>query len=450
MIQSCQIYKAEGEGIIWEMPPILAKKLNLEEELLITLKCGALSVLAKVIIARVSFNTTQSMGLSEDALAALKIPQYLNFSIKPVNIEQYRIGPVIGILTFSHVIRKNQLNRYIKYALTMKDTGLLYVFRPRDIHPETRTITGFHFNEDKKSWESGEFPYPDVVIDRTYPNNYKAHSKLEKVIGPNKIFNKKTLINKIEFNTVMEKDPYLKNFIPETKIFESSNELDDFLNKYNGVFLKPSDSMRGRGIINITREQNALLCKYMDGDRCITKKIPRTEYIFEVLGHFNEFRRPYIIQASVPRMTFMDRPFCFRVMTTKNGGGRWCVPIIIAKASRPGLFLTNISSGADYVLIKKISKLVRQQLPHKNINLLEQLTDLTLKAATALDKEFGPLGKLGIDAVIDVSGKLWLIEANGNPGLIFRRGQTEFPDWRHQSYEHPIAYALFLAGFSKL
>lgn len=432
------------------MPSNLAQKLNLDYERPVTLKCGALSVLANVKIAQISFNTAQSMGLSRDALAELKIPPNLYFNVKPINIEQYRIGPVIGILTFSHVIRKNQLNRYINYAKSTKNIGLLYVFRPKDIHPERRTITGFHYDEDKNSWESGEFPYPDVVIDRIYPNNYKAHSKLEKVIGPNKIFNKKTQINKIEFNTVLEKDPYLKDFIPETKVFYSSNDLDDFLNKHKGVFLKPSDSMRGRGIINITKEQNDFLCKYMDGNRCISKKIPRTEYVFEVLGSFNEIRRPYIIQASVPRMTFMDRPFSFRVMTTKNGSGHWCVPIIIAKASRPGLFLTNISSGADYVLIKEISKWVRQRLPDKNINLLEQLTDLTLKAATALDKEFGPLGKLGIDAVIDVSGKLWLIEANGNPGVIYRRGQTEFPAWHHQSYEHPIAYALFLAGFPRL
>lgn len=446
-----QIYKAEGEGIILELPPILAKKLNLEKESLTTLKCGSLSALAKVTITQASFNTIQRIGLSQDALSSLKIPQNIIFSIKPVNIEQYRIGPVIGILTFSHVIRKNQLNRYIKYAKSVKNVGLLYVFRPRDIHTKTRTITGFHFNEDTNVWEQGQFPYPDVVIDRIYPNNYKAHSKLERVIGPNRIFNKKTLINKIEFNTVMEKDPYLRNYIPETKILDSLNDIDDFLNKYNGVFLKPSDSMRGKGIINVTRDKNDIICKYMDGDSCITKKSPRIEYLFEVLGDLNtdKVSRPYIIQASVPKMNFMDRPFCFRVMTTKNGSGHWCVPIIIAKAARPGLFLTNISSGAEYVLIKQISKWITQQLPDKNINLLEQLTDLSLRAATALDREFGPLGKLGIDAVIDVSGKLWLIEANGNPGLIFRRGQSEFPSWHYQSYEHPIAYALFLAGFSK-
>ncbi|HWI54670.1 MAG TPA: YheC/YheD family protein, partial [Desulfobacteria bacterium] len=76
------------------------------------------------------------------------------------------------------------------------------------------------------------------------------------------------------------------------------------------------------------------------------------------------------------------------------------------------------------------------------------ITDLCLKTAAALEKQFGLLGKLGIDVVVDSVGKPWLIEANGNPGRVCPKVQAEFPDWNVQVYEHPIAYAQYLAGFS--
>lgn len=451
MAQLCYVYKADGQDMIWEITPFLAGELTLKENDLVTLVCGSLSAQLTVKITESPVRIKNSIGLSGEALAALKIPRNIHLSIKPVDGEQFRLGPVIGILTFPHVINKAQLNRYIKYAEGMEKTGLLYVFKPSDVHSETRTVTGFHYNGENKAWQAGEFPYPDVVMDRMYPNDYKTHFELEKLIGPNKIFNKKTLIDKVDFNEVLVKDPFLKNFIPETKLFSDARDLEYYLSKYNGVFLKPVDAMRGRGIIHVVPAGgNEALCMYMDASAVVSMKIPRADYIFEILGRVNEYKRPYIIQAAVNRMEYMTRPFGFRVMTTKDDSGTWSVPIIIAQAARPGAFLTNVSSGAEYVPVKEILEWMNKQLPDKSIHLINHLTNLSIKASLALDNEFGPLGKLGIDMVIDMSGKSWLIEANGNPGVIFRRGQKEYPDWHRQAYEHPLGYALYLSGFGKL
>ncbi len=444
-----KVYMDDGEGKVWQVPPQLAVKFNLKENDLVILKFGSLSIQTNVKLVSLSFEVKQRMGFSREVLAALKIPEDLALAIQPDGTGQFRFGPIIGILTFSHVIRKKQLNRYINYANFMKDSGLLYVFEPSSIQPQTKTIRGFHYDKIKAAWEEGEYPYPNVVIDRMYPNDYKTHFELEKVIGKNRIFNKKTLINKIEFNTALEKDPLLKDYIPETKLLLTLKDLNYFLTKYDEVFLKPTDSMRGRGIIYITANQNELICRYMDGRIPVKRKIHKAEYVFEVLGQVCEYKRPFVIQAAINRMKFMGRPFSFRVMTTKDGSGCWSVPIIVAKAAGPGELLTNISAGADYVLLKDLGNWIKEQLPDKNTDFLNQLINLSLKTSKTLDIQFGPLGKLGIDAVMDASGKIWLIEANGNPGVIFRRGQREFPAWHTQVYEHPLSYAMFLAGFSK-
>lgn len=448
MLKSYQVYEVDAAGMTLELSPTAAEHLHLKEDQLIILRFGSLSIQTKISVHQLSQRPVNSMGLSKAAFEALKIHKNLSLQIKSINDNQLQIGPVVGILTFPHVIWNKQLNRYINYTKYIKGRGVLYVFRPSDICPDKQTITGFYYDEEKTSWVQEAFPYPDVVIDRMYPNDYKTHSELEKVIGENKIFNKKTLITKIEFYEVLEKNSFLQKYIPETKLFSGASDLTDYLTRHGSVFLKPTDSMRGRGIIFITSDEKELVCRYIDGGEPKRLKIPRADYLFEVLGRVSDYKRTYIIQEAVNRMEFMQRPFSFRVMTTKEGSGQWTAPIIITKVAPPGAFLTNVSSGAEYLSLREILEWIKDQLSDENIKLLEQLTELSLKCSIALDSKLGPLGKLGIDIVVDKSGKPWLIEANGNPGIIYRRGQSEFPAWRNKSFEHPINYALYLAGFS--
>lgn len=372
-------------------------------------------------------------------------------------LKKYNFGPIIGILTFQRVAAESFkepvryakiLRLYTEYAKRMNGIGLLYVFGPNDLNPERRTITGRFYNQSTNTWQLREFPYPDAVIDRMYPNNYEVHRKLEMVIGQNKIFNKKNLINKLEFSKVLGSIYFLKDFIPETRLFNRLSDLNYFLNKYHGVFLKPLDGMKGIGIVYVTIKADGLHCRYMKDKKLISVKISKPNQIFDVLRCANTFKRPYIIQAAVNRMKYKNRPFNFRIMVTKNGSGLWSTRAIFAKAALPGSFLTNRSLGAEYVLLKDLFTYIENRLPYTKQDFLNLLFDLAIKTAKALDKEFGPLGKLGLDAVVDTSGKPWLIEANGNPGRICPDVLAEFPDWSDQVYDDPIAYAMNLAGFN--
>lgn len=350
-------------------------------------------------------------------------------------------------MTFSHNINHRDFKRYIPYANRVKDCGLLYVFGPKDISPLTKTIQGYHFNFSKEIWQPGEFPFPDVVIDRIYPNNSNAHAELEKVICQNKIFNKNNLINKVDFFKSLNRDSLLKNFVPETAPFLKKADLKYFLRKYGEVFLKPVDSMKGRGIIYVLAEGNTLICRYMHNREPVSERITWVNQIFSILERVNKRKRPYIIQAAVNRMAHLNRPFSFRTMVVKNGLGQWLIPAVFAKIAEPDGFLTNNSSGASFIPLKDLFKLIENEFPLNKEQCLDIFTDLSIKAAEVLDMDFGPLGKIGLDIVVDPSGKPWLIEANGNPGIIPRSVLGEYPDWSSQMYDYPLAYCQYLAGF---
>ncbi len=388
------------------------------------------------------------MSLSKAACESLKITEGLSLNIKSVGPGEFRLGPIIGILTFPHVIVKKRLITYLNYAKRMTRTGLLYIFKPEDINSKTNTIIGYRYNEAANSWQKGVFPYPDAVIDRIYPNNPESHHKLEKVIGQNRIFNKKNLINKMEFYRALTNDSFLKEFIPETRLFRHISDLDYFLNKYPEVFLKPMDGMKGKGIISVIPRNGRLLCQYMDSKIPVSKQVDQTSQLPEIMRRVGGHSRSYIVQAAIQRMEYRRRPFNFRVLVTKNSSGKWAAPAVFAKAAIPGGFLTNRSLGAEYILLKNLFDNIKDHLPYSKDDFYDLVTDLSLKAATALDNEFGPLGKLGIDIIVDALGKPWLIEANGNPGRICPRVQDEFPEWKNQVYDHPLAYARYLAGFN--
>ena len=430
---------------LWEVPLKLAMDYGLKEGQGVELYCGSLSAQALIITGE-----GVNIGLSNNILNQLKLPEHLKIGIQAEGGGKFRLGPVIGILTFSHVIAKNDFNRYIPYALRIKDIGLLYVFGPKSINSGSKTIKGYYYNEIQNMWQEREFPFPDVVMDRTYPNSLKTHLKLEKVIGQNRIFNKKTLISKIKFFRTLHKDSLLQEHIPETRRYRKASDLDYMLGKYCGVFLKPANGMKGKGIIQVLKSNNQLACKYMSQNGPETLNIKNSDGISDVIKITGLGKKRYIIQAAIARMKYNNQPFEFRVMTAKNGNGQWSVPAVFTKIANSNSFLTNISAGAKMIFFKDHLNEIKNKLPCSKDQFVKLLFELSVRTASTLDHRFGPLGKLGIDIIIDNLGKPWLIEANGNPGLMPRAALDEYPDWRSQMYDFPLAYCLYLSGFSHL
>lgn len=435
-----------NEGDIWGVAPDLMKELNLKEHQNVTLNFGSSSTRARVVMRTKKVPDGTQMWLSKGVINKLQIPEKISLSIKTVDDQNFRLGPVIGILTFNNVIASKQFDFYLNYVRWLK-AGLLYVFGSRDINKKSKTITGYYFDRVTRTWKPGKFPYPDAVMDRCYPNAYKAHYRLEKVIGQGKIFNKKTMINKFDFFTALHENKSLSAHLPETRMFLKGSDLGYFLDKYNKAFLKPLNGMKGIGIVTVASEKNGLVCRYMNKNILKTQKLSCPDEIFPVLKK-RGINGKYIIQSAVPRMNYNAKPFSFRVIVYKDGSGQWKVPAIFVKAALGDSFLTNFSSGARFILLKHLFKGINKQLPCSKEKFINRLTNLSLKAAKALDIKYGPLGKLGLDIVIDNSGKLWFIEANGNPGLVPSNAQAEFPNWRYQVFQFPLFYSMYLSGFN--
>lgn len=446
MFKKLNFFKVQEPDDVWRLPAGVMRSLNLKEGDLADLQCGSASV--RVVVRRLDRPNLPDdfCGLSTSALKKMNLPNNLCFKVKPVGVKQFRLGPLLGILTFpGHV--PGRLSYYTMYAKRNTGNGLLIVFRGRDINPQEGTVSGYYFDLVENKWKRGNFPYPDAVIDRVYPNAYSAHAVLEKVIGPNKIFNKKSMIDKVQFCKALDPDPLLRQYLPETRTLGKISDIEYFLKKYDEIFLKPVNGMKGVGIVVAQKQPGGIKCLYTVKGKNYTRVVPSAAKIPALLIEAAGHARSYIIQQSIPRMKYQDGPFSFRTWAMKNGQGQWVMPGMFAKATQAGGFLTNFTAGAKLVTLKALFKEILPQLPYSKKELLTLLQDLTINTAGCLDKKFGPLGELGFDIVFDPSAKPWIIEANGNPGNIPIFMQTEYPAWRHLVFQYPLDYASFLAEF---
>ncbi len=435
---------------IWTLPEGLMDNLKLKENRMVTLKCGSASTSVYVRKSRGNSPDLTLMELSAPVMDTLMIPNNSTLLLKPEGTRSFRLGPVIGVLTFAgHV--PDALKFYRAYARAARNNGILYVFKGRSIDVKNQVIEGYYYNHGEHKWQPARFPFPDAVIDKCYPNGYISHARLEKVIGKNKIFNKKTMIDKLDFFNALNSDPILRTYMPKTEVFTNAAQLETMLQSFGEVFLKPVNAMKGFGIVVVKPARpgtsGKLECTYASHDRNISVLINHPEEIHNVLLTAAGRKRPYLIQQGISRMEYKGGPFSIRTWAMKDGSGQWVIPGMFAKGSFGSSFLTNFTAGAKLIPLQEIYDHITSMLSYTKESLVQLLEELTLKTARVLDQKFGPLGELGFDIVFDNEGKPWIIEANGNPGVIPIFIQKEYPLWPFLLYKYPVDYATYLAGF---
>lgn len=452
MKESFYISEFKQKGSIWRIPVKLLEKYSLAEGATVTLSYGTFST--EVSVYRISpkeGKKPSTISFSSTAMKKLKVIDGSSVLLKQEGKNKFRIGPVIGILTFSKIL-PDRVNYYSVYARRVGANGLVYVFCSKGLSRETATIKGYYYDWREDIWKTGQFPYPDVVINRCYPNPVKTCEILEEKMGRNKIFNRKTLINKLDFYQSLKHIKELKAFLPKTRLLTHKEDLIGMLSENDEVFLKPLDGMMGRGIVKVKKLRigKALECMYLKKEEkkfvrqiCHINKIPKV--LMEASGR----KRSYVVQQAIQRMHYEDGPFSFRTWAMKNSHGKWVMPGMFAKVSYGDNFLTNFTAGAKLISVNKLIQYLEGRISYTREELLNLLETLTINTAKALDEKYGPLGELGMDIVFDQKGKPWLIEANGNPGNIPIFIQKDYPLWKDLVFRYPVEYAAYLAGFGQ-
>jgi hypothetical protein len=381
----------------------------------------------------------------------IKIPQKLtnHVSIPKLPYDHYWegnhlfLGPVIGMHVNKKYIekpqkRKRQLYRFSNYS---KNKGLIFLFESKFIDRDNKTIKGYYYHPETKSFIEGTFPYPSAIFNRTSLKK-GLYEHFKKHIGE-KIFNyPRRRINKLNFWLEMSKQPLIKEHLPETKRYENVNGLLKELKKYNAVYLKPTNLLGGKGIFRIEKSDNGYLWSDTHGKKLLIKS---RERLINTLKKNLMKGKSYIIQEEIPFFN-KQKKIDFRIYLQKDYTKQWRYSGMETRIS-PGI-VTNwekrkktISGEAG---LKEFFRLNEDQIKKK----IDEITRLCITVLNVMEETGKKLGDVAFDLIIDKNKKVWLLEVAIVYGAEYKVVKS-FGEQRIVPFilPTPFEYAKALSGF---
>lgn len=221
--------------------------------------------------------------------------------------------------------------------------------------------------------------------------------------------------HKMKVFQICRNHPYLSHFVPETHWFSRKN-VEKMVRKHSVVYLKPNKGLQGQGVIRIKRLSQYQYEIASGSKRSILSRKAMIKRVSDMVRKYPDY---YLVQQGVHLATYRKRPFDIRVLLIKYRG-RWRFTMTAVRAAAfKNATVTNVSHNVKWLpqneLQFSLNEVLRGNDQHLNpFSTLRELIDLSYQVVHTLGKRF-PVSILGLDFILDRSGRLWFIEANTNP-----------------------------------
>ncbi len=418
----------------WQISPYLAQYLSVKQRESIYLHVGAER--REVVVAIHEDYTC--MNLNKQWAADLKLTPG-KWRVRRV-ADGVRLGPIIGLVCNNLPSRPPAQSNWYRYLAGM-DGGLGILLTPEGFDQNRHCTHGFTLSQDKLRWVEKEMPWPDAVYVRVYPVSYSFKIFLKKAF-PCCHFNSQTLLNKWLVFELLSKHPEINSYLPATAVLDDDpDSLRDWVEKFSAIYLKPVLGHKGFGVMKIAVDNGAYQIKYRQNQQnkemIVPFSVPLRQALIDIMGESQ-----YIMQQALFLPEDQHRTCDFRVLLQKKNDGLWHVTGLGGRRGPVGSIVNNLDNGGDRIHLARILQI---GTVHKSRR-IEEIYQLCLRSALALEKYFGQLGEIGLDLCIDCQEHLWILEVNGKPD---KRFFTEFysPHVAKNIYTAPMLYATYLSGF---
>ena len=416
------------------IPITLAVSLGLERKKTITLSFGKRRV--PIAISFLQSNNKNNIQVSEDIISNLLIDTKVKYELLFSN-DELILGPVIGLLLGKSEKRLvKYLNNYLIYTMLYEQiNGVLFVFCEEHIDFTNEKITGYLYDPSVPDhWRKCVFPFPGAIF-RRVELSQKTLKGLKEKMGES-FFNAQ-YFDKWQFWNWLSPFDELKEHLAETTNKVTLANVDKFIGKYNGVYLKLKDGSRGNGIYYIEKDEGLyVIMKNYQND--ITKL---TE---DQMVNFLSKHSLYLLQQPIRLHTFEDRKVDYRVMLQKNETGHWQCTGIIARFGNTNAISSNFKANGFAL---EGTAALKTQFGYDELTAFkkyQEIIRICTDMASKVDEIAGAYADLGIDVGIDKNDKIWVIEMNKRP-------DHDFPliiKDRKMYYlvkSNPVLYAKFIA-----
>lgn len=427
------------------------RNLALEPDDLVSVKAGSAST--NVIIA---LHPDKNL-ISSKVIETLHLPPLKKLTILTTGSKQIAVGPLIGIMVSRNKKRslppytsQNGLLRgFINYTLQTNYLG--FVFGPEDVDIAQKKISGFFLTTDPEGnslWKKHIFPLPDTVYDRIMYRTLERKKLTQKVtsffIHNNVSYFNPKFLSKWETYQILYTNPKLHRYLPDTKKYDSSESLLEFLNTYKTVYLKPCNGSLGKDIIRISSIPEGYRFQYQKKKVSVTGVWPTPQELSIELPKLVSSKY-YIMQQGLELIKYNGRVFDIRVLMQKDGQGQWVNTATVARVAARESIFPNVAAGG----VPKNMETIWRDLTLADwfsSKIYADTIQASMESLGTLENCLGIFGEAGLDIGIDALGNVWIIEINSKPSRkVFPPDQ---PSLKEKSIKLPIDYAVYLAGFA--
>ncbi|MEJ8543835.1 YheC/YheD family protein [Brevibacillus borstelensis] len=320
----------------------------------------------------------------------------------------------------------------------------VYVFSPQDVDVVFRQIKGYE--PFGAGWKCKWREWPDIVIDyyRYYPlEKHRQYLPIRQ--GSLFRFANNRFANKFLVHQLLEQEPELNQWLPETVPFSKRN-LGDMVKRHPRLYLKPTNGTGGRSILRIERKgERFLLCgrtkKQGQKNEILSNITSLSQRIKQWTEREKRGDEMFFLQQGLDLNLLDDRTVDARLLVQKDGQGKWRLTGMGMRVGPVNSSTSNLHGGGTALPAGRfLSNRFGLDLAELIIYQCEELALLTVEK---LEEHFGQMMEFGFDLGIDTEGRVWIIEINPKPGRdIFRKlGQLER---YQQAVRRPLEYALHL------
>jgi len=294
-------------------------------------------------------------------------------------------------------------------AMLCKSQGIdLIYIRPFDVNIEKNKVKGKMFIDN--TWINVETDIPPFIDISPYCFKEKNRKTIKYL--RNKAFLSDNGNNRISKEKLQEKlqedNEFAHLVIPTLKVGNDFTRVEDFLNKYSTIVMKPMSGERGKGIYVLKREEKNT---YILGHQKEEKKLSYqglTSFFEESIKH-----KRYILQKYITSRTIQADPFDCRVHVEKNGEGKWVSARNFIRIGIGQKVVSNVNQGGGLSDPEPFLK-ANFGSNWKEIN--DNLNKLAVTLPYKIEELRGThIMSLGMDIGINSDGKLYLFEANSAP-----------------------------------
>lgn len=320
-------------------------------------------------------------------------------------------------------------------------------FSPIDINWQTKRVNGYIYHPTTQQWLRRCLPLPKLIYDRCFnraKQQYEAHRQAITYLrrGQHARLLGQPLPSKWTVYKWLQQQPDLQPYLPLTERYVGKRSLVTWFAQRDELFLKPRAGSHGKGMLYVKRSGHEQFTIIGRNKRyhAFQLVLPSSDKLFRLLQRVTK-RRPYLMQTYLALTTPQNEPYDIRSFIQKNDRGHWQHTGIAMRRGARGSIIANLHGGGKAEpLIPYLSEVFGTD---KALQLQQTIVSLSYKIATCLEHHFGHLLELGLDFGIDLSGSVWLLEANSKPGrAIFEHLQLH--DLREHSIRMSIEYARFI------